>query len=417
MKIFFKIVWESLNQALGSLRGNKIRTFLSLLGITIGIFCIIAVKSAVDSLQENIVSGFNELGSDVIYLDKMPWGEDPGENYWKYAKRPDASLEDFEAIKKRSKLAENASYTIFTGGKTIKFQSSSLSNAFIMGSTFEYASIQNLKLQEGRYFSTNEYETGANKVILGYKVYNELFKSLDGIGREVKLFGQDFQVIGYLESEGDNAFNFINFDDVIWVGFNTVKKYINVKDESSVGRMLNIKAKSGVDLEELKGETASIIRAVRRLKPMEDSNFALNELSMLSQVLDSVFKVLNFAGFLIGVFALVVGMFSVANIMFVSVKERTSIIGIKKALGAKRFIILLEFLIEAVILCLIGGLIGLLLVFITLKLISLAIPFAMTLSFSNILIGVLSSVIVGIISGILPALQASGMDPVEAIRS
>lgn len=417
MKIFFKIVWESLNQALGSLRGNKLRTFLSLLGITIGIFCIIAVKSAVDSLQENIVSGFNELGSDVIYLDKMPWGEDPGENYWKYAKRPDASLEDFEAIKKRSKLAENASYTIFTGGKTIKFQSSSLSNAFIMGSTFEYASIQNLKLQEGRYFSTNEYETGANKVILGYKVYNELFKSLDGIGREVKLFGQDFQVIGYLESEGDNAFNFINFDDVIWVGFNTVKKYINVKDESSVGRMLNIKAKAGVDLEELKGETASIIRAVRRLKPMEDNNFALNELSMLSQVLDSVFKVLNFAGFLIGVFALVVGMFSVANIMFVSVKERTSIIGIKKALGAKRFIILLEFLIEAVILCLIGGLIGLVLVFITLKLISLAIPFAMTLSFSNILIGVLSSVIVGIISGILPALLASGMDPVEAIRS
>lgn len=417
MKIFFKIVWESLNQALGSLRGNKLRTFLSLLGITIGIFCIIAVKSAVDSLQENIVSGFNELGSDVIYLDKMPWGEDPGENYWKYAKRPDASLEDFEAIKKRSKLAENASYTIFTGGKTIKFQSSSLSNAFIMGSTFEYASIQNLKLQEGRYFSTNEYETGANKVILGYKVYNELFKSLDGIGREVKLFGQDFQVIGYLESEGDNAFNFINFDDVIWVGFNTVKKYINVKDESSVGRMLNIKAKAGIDLAELKGETASIIRAVRRLKPMEDSNFALNELSMLSQVLDSVFKVLNFAGFLIGVFALVVGMFSVANIMFVSVKERTSIIGIKKALGAKRFIILLEFLIEAVILCLIGGLIGLVLVFITLKLISLAIPFAMTLSFSNILIGVLSSVIVGIISGILPALQASGMDPVEAIRS
>ncbi len=417
MKIFFKIVWESLNQALGSLRGNKLRTFLSLLGITIGIFCIIAVKSAVDSLQENIVSGFNELGSDVIYLDKMPWGEDPGENYWKYAKRPDASLEDFEAIKKRSKLAENASYTIFTGGKTIKFQSSSLSNAFIMGSTFEYASIQNLKLQEGRYFSTNEYETGANKVILGYKVYNELFKSLDGIGREVKLFGQDFQVIGYLESEGDNAFNFINFDDVIWVGFNTVKKYINVKDESSVGRMLNIKAKAGVDLAELKGETASIIRAVRRLKPMEDSNFALNELSMLSQVLDSVFKVLNFAGFLIGMFALVVGMFSVANIMFVSVKERTSIIGIKKALGAKRFIILLEFLIEAVILCLIGGLIGLVLVFITLKLISLAIPFAMTLSFSNILIGVLSSVIVGIISGILPALQASGMDPVEAIRS
>ena len=208
-------MWESLQQALGSLRGNKLRTFLSLLGITIGIFCIITVKSAVDSLQSNIIEGFNELGSDVIYLDKMPWNEDPGQNYWKYAKRPDESYEDYTAIKKKSKLAENTSYTIFTGGRTIKHLTSSVSNAFIMGSTYEYAAIQNLKIAEGRYFSINEYETGANKVILGYKVYNELFKSLDGVGREVKLFGQDFQVIGFMESEGDNAFNFLNFDDHI----------------------------------------------------------------------------------------------------------------------------------------------------------------------------------------------------------
>ena len=417
MIVFFKIVWESLQQALGSLRGNKLRTFLSLLGITIGIFCIITVKSAVDSLQANIVQGFNELGSDVIYLDKMPWNEDPGENYWKYAKRPDASYEDYTAIKKKSKLTENTSYTIFTGGRTVKHLTNSVSNAFIMGSTFEYASIQNLKIAEGRYFSTNEYETGANKVILGYKVYNELFKSLDGVGREVKLFGQDFQVIGYMESEGDNAFNFLNFDDVIWMGFNTVKKYVNVKDESTVGRMLNVKAVNGTEMAELKGEIASIIRSVRRLKPMEGDNFALNELSMLAEVLDKVFSVLNIAGFIIGIFALVVGMFSVANIMFVSVKERTSIIGIKKALGAKRYIILMEFLIEAIILCIIGGLIGLTLVFIILKIISMLIPFAMTMSLTNMAIGVFSSIIVGIISGILPALQASGMDPVEAIRA
>jgi len=410
-------MWESLQQALGSLRGNKLRTFLSLLGITIGIFCIITVKSAVDSLQSNIIEGFNELGSDVIYLDKMPWNEDPGQNYWKYAKRPDESYEDYTAIKKKSKLAENTSYTIFTGGRTIKHLTSSVSNAFIMGSTYEYAAIQNLKIAEGRYFSINEYETGANKVILGYKVYNELFKSLDGVGREVKLFGQDFQVIGFMESEGDNAFNFLNFDDVIWMGYNTAKKFINVRDESTVGRMLNVKAAKDVDMTELKGEIASIIRSVRRLKPLESDNFSLNELSMLAQVLDKVFGVINWAGFIIGLFALVIGMFSVANIMFVSVKERTSIIGIKKALGAKRYIILMEFLIEAIILCFIGGLIGLALVFIVLKIISMLIPFGMTMSLTNMSIGVLSSVIVGIISGILPAMKASGMDPVEAIRS
>jgi putative ABC transport system permease protein len=417
MSIFLKVIWESLMQALGSLRGNKLRTFLSLLGITIGIFCIITVKSAVDSLQANIVEGFNELGSDVIYLDKMPWNEDPGDNYWKYAKRPDPSLDDYKAIKKKSKMADNVSYTIFTGGRTIKHLSSSISNAFIMGTTYEYASIQNLKIQEGRYFTQSEYESGSNKVILGYKVYNELFKNFSGIGREVKLFGQDFQVIGYLESEGDNAFNFINFDDVIWLGFNTVKKYINVKEESNVGRMLNIKAKDGIDMTELKGEIASIIRAVRRQKPLEADNFALNELSMLSEVLDSVFKVLNIAGLIIGLFALIVGMVSVANIMFVSVKERTSIIGIKKALGAKRYIILMEFLIESIILCIIGGLIGLILVYVSLYLISLAIPFKMSLSLMNVTIGVGTSIIVGIIAGIIPASQASGMNPVEAIRS
>lgn len=417
MKIFAKIFWESLQQALGSLRGNKLRTFLSLLGITIGIFCIITVKSAVDSLQANIINGFNELGSDVIYLDKMPWNEDPGQNYWKYAKRPDPAFDDYEAIKRKSKLAENVAYTIITGGRTIKFLSSSVSNAFLMGATYEYASIQNLKLAEGRYFSINEYESGANKVILGYKLYNELFKSLNGIGKEVKLFGQDFQVIGYLESEGDNVFNFLNFDEVMWIGYKTAKKFVNVQEKSTVGRLLNIKAKSGILMDDFKGEMASIIRAERRLKPLEKDNFSLNELSMLAQVLDSIFKVINIAGFIIGIFALIVGMFSVANIMFVSVKERTGIIGIKKALGAKRYIILMEFLIEAIILCVIGGLIGLGLVAIVLKIISLLIPFSMSMSMVNITIGIVSSVIVGIISGILPALQASGMDPVEAIRA
>jgi putative ABC transport system permease protein len=417
MTIVLKIWWESLQQALSSLRGNKLRTFLSLLGITIGIFCIITVKSAVDSLQANIVEGFNELGSDVIYLDKMPWNEDPGQNYWKYAKRPDADFDDYKAIMRKTQLAENAAFTIFTGGRTIKHLSSSISNAFIMGSTYEYASIQNFKIERGRYFTQGEYESGANKIILGYKVYTELFGGLDGIGREVKLFGQNFQVIGYIASEGDNVFNFLNFDEVIWMGFNTIKKFVNVREESNVGRMLNVKAREGVVLDDLKGEIASIIRAERRLKPLESDNFSLNELSMLSQVLDNVFGVLNLAGFIIGIFALIVGMFSVANIMFVSVKERTSIIGIKKAIGAKRYVILLEFLTEAVILCLVGGGIGLILVYISLTVISFVIPFTMTMSFTNMAIGVFSSIIVGIVSGILPALQASGMDPVEAIRS
>lgn len=412
-----KIIYEAVRQALESMFGNKLRTFLSLLGIMIGIFCIIAVKSAVDSLQANIISGFNELGSDVVYIEKMPWNEDPGQSWWKYNKRPEPSYKDYEAIKARSKKAEDASFTVFTGGRTIKFKSSSVSNAFIMGSSKEYQRLQGLKVEKGRAFTQMEHQTGANKTVLGAKVARELFGALEPVGKEVKLFGQKYDVIGVLKEEGDNMFNFINFDDVIWVSLFNVKKHVNIGVNSSIGKMLNAKAKPGVELDDLKGELTGILRASRKLSPSEDENFAINELSMLSQVLDSVFGAINIAGFIIGIFALIVGMFSVANIMFVSVKERTSIIGIKKAIGAKSFIILLEFLIEAVILCLIGGLLGIGLVWLVLQGISNVTPMTMSLSVSNVTLGIICSVIVGIISGVVPALQASNMDPVEAIRS
>ncbi|HRG19977.1 MAG TPA: ABC transporter permease [Saprospiraceae bacterium] len=417
MGLYLKIFFEAMRQALDSLWNNKLRTFLSLLGITIGIFCIIAVKSAVDSLQQNIVDGFNELGNDVIYLDKMPWNEDPGENYWKYAKRPNPSYEDYTKIKEKSKKAKQTAFVIFTGGRIVKYKNSSVSNAFIMGATNEYAEIQSLELEKGRTLSLAEYNSGSNKVVLGFKVAESLFGNVDPIGREVKLFGQSYQVMGVLKSEGENVFNFINFDDVLWVGYPNITRFVNTNDESTVGRMLCAKALPGVEMQDFKGELTGIIRSNRRLSPREDNNFSINELSMLSQVMESVFGVINIAGFIIGIFALIVGMFSVANIMFVSVKERTSIIGIKKAIGAKRFVILLEFLIESIVLCLIGGLIGLGLVFVILKIISSAIPFEMGISFANMVIGVFSSIIVGIIAGIIPAIRASGLDPVEAIRN
>lgn len=416
MKIVLKVFYESVAQAMQSLFGNKLRTFLSLLGITIGIFCIIAVQSAVDSLESSIKSGFNELGSDVIYVEKMPWGEDPNQNYWKYAKRPETSYKDFNAINTKSRLSEYTAYTVFTGGKTIKYKSSSVSNALVMGSTYDYRDLQNINIEQGRYFTQQEYNSGSNKIILGYQIAQALFNSLDPVGKEVKLFGQKYTVIGVLKSEGDNIFNFLNYDEVIWVSYNNIKRFVNTNENSNIGKLLSIKARPEANVEELKGELTSILRASRRLKPTEDENFALNELSMLSQVLDSVFGVMNFVGWIIGFFALVVGMFSVANIMFVSVKERTNIIGIKKALGAKRSIILLEFLIESIILCLIGGLFGLLFVVIVLKLISNAIPFEMFLSTTNIIIGILCSVVVGIISGIIPAVMASKLDPVVAMR-
>jgi putative ABC transport system permease protein len=413
---YLKITFESIRQALLSLTTNKLRTILSLLGIMIGIFCIIAVLSAVDSLEANIKEGFKELGNDVIYIDKMPWNEDPNQNYWKYMKRPEPTIKDAEALQKHSKLANSVNFCIFNGGKSIKYNSTSISNAFIMGTTYDYVKLKTATIEKGRYFTPLEYERGANGLILGATVAQSLFGKIDPIGEHVKFLGQSFQVVGVLKKEGENMFNFINFDEVIWIGYNTAKKYINVSNPRMVGEMLCVQAKEGVDLDELKGEVSGIMRAVRRLRPIEDDDFALNELSMLEQVIGPLFTVLNVVGFTIGIFALIVGMFSVANIMFVSVKERTNIIGIKKALGATKPIILSEFLIESIMLCLLGGTMGIALVFALLKVATALSGMHFGLSAFNIAIGVFFSVFVGVVSGLIPAIQAANLDPVEAIR-
>ena len=417
--IIFKIIIESFRMASSQLWSNKLRSFLSLLGISIGIFCIISVLAAVDSLKQSIFDGFSELGSNIVYVDKQPWTESPSENYWKYLRRPDPSLADYEAIKERSDLSSLASFTFFTGGRTLQYKSNSLTGAFLMGATPEYKDVQNVEIEQGRFFTVSEYETGANAIIIGAQVKEDLFGEIEAIGKEVKLMGQRFKVIGVLKAEGDDIFNFMNFDQVVWMGLKTVQKFYNLNETlrmRSGQKLLAVKAKDGVELDELKDELIGILRSRRRIHPTEGDNFSLNESSMLEEVMGPVFKVLNIAGFAIGFFALIVGMISVANIMFVSVKERTSMIGVKKALGAKKFFILMEFLLEAIFLCIIGGILGLVMVFFVLKGVSAVIPFEMWMSplFASIGVGV--SVVVGILAGMVPAFLAARLDPVVAMR-
>ncbi len=288
-----------------------------------------------------------------------------------------------------------------------------------MGTTYEYQRLQDVEIAEGRYFSELEYRNASNVVVIGQVAKKELFGETEAIGKEIKLLGQKFKVIGVIKEEGESPFNFITFDDVIWTGLNTTRKFYNFNDFTrgfNYQKLLLVKAQDGVSLGELKDELTGIIRSIRRLRPTEEENFALNEVSMFEEVLSGFFSALNISGFTIGIFALIVGMISVANIMFVSVKERTNIIGVKKALGAKRLFIMLEFLMESIFLCAMGGLMGLAMVFGLMKLISMLIPFEMFLSVNNIIIGVTVSVFVGVIAGTIPALQASKMDPVEAMR-
>lgn len=416
MKIYLKILYETLVQSKNQLVNNKLRTFLSLLGISIGIFSIVVVKTAVDSLEYNIKTSFAKLGTDIIYIDKMPWNENPQKNYWKYKRRPEISYRDFKAIKETVKSAKNVSFTVFVGGKTLKYKSSSVDGAYILCPTWEFGDMMKLEFDDGRYFTKNEYIAGKNKVLLGYNIAQELFQGINAIGKDVKIFGQKFKVIGVLAKEGDNIVNVMPFDNAIMINFNTARKYIDVKDKLRTGRLLSVQAMDENNLSKTEDEIIVAMRKVRGLKPMESNNFAINESSLFTKILDKVFGSINIAGFFIGIFALIVGIVSIANIMFVSVKERTKIIGIKKAIGAKRFVILLEFLLEAVILSLIGGIIGLILVFLVITIINNYVDFVMFLSVGNILYGVLWSIGVGIIAGIIPAYNASKLDPVVAIR-
>lgn len=414
--MIYRILLESYRQAMGQLSGNKLRTLLSLLGISIGIFCIIAVKSAVDSLEVEIRDSFNELGDDVIYISKRPWNEDPGQNYWKYMRRPEPNFSDFRQMEGQLLNANLVSMVYFIRRSTLKFGNNALENVISLAITEDYGPMFDFKFESGRYFSPFEYSSGANSVILGSETAEELFQGIDPIGQTIRVGGNKYQVIGVLERKGESLINIVNYDFALIMTVTSARKYFNLGNNSPYGSNLAVKLGNNATMDDLKDELEYKMRVHRRLKPVEDNNFALNEMTMLTNILDGFFRVINIAGFLIGIFALFVGMFSVANIMFVSVKERTNIIGIKKALGAKYAVILLEFLIESIILCIIGGAFGLLLVFLTMKAITAAIDFNLFLSLSNITIGIITSIVIGILAGILPAISAAKLDPVEAMR-
>jgi putative ABC transport system permease protein len=411
------VLRESFIQAFQQLVGNKLRSFLSLLGIMIGIFCIIAVKSAVDSLESNVRSSFDRLGNDVLYVSKFSWAEDPGQNFWKYARRPNPSINDYKVLATNVPSAKAVTFSTFISRTTAKFAKNSVERAVVFAVTEDYDNFHNLEYEAGRFLSPQEYVSGANRVVIGHKIAEELFNGVDPIGREVQVMGRKMMVVGVIKQSGKDLVKLFDYDNCLMVGFELARSLVNIRQTSKFGGNLQIKAADGVAVEQMKDEVTVALRNSRQIKPREESNFSINSATAFADILNSFFGVLNAVGFIIGGFALLVGIFSVANIMFVSVKERTSIIGIKKALGAKRGVILLEFLIESIVLCLLGGLGGLILVWGVLKGVSAISEFDIYLSSRNVVVTIIIAVVSGVAAGFIPALQASKMDPVEAIRA
>ena len=413
--LFFRLTWESFRFAINALRTNLTRTILSLLGVTVGIFAIITVFTLVDSLETKIRSSFAFLGTNVMRVDRFPFeGGGPNFPWWKYFRRPTATLSEYRFLADRIKNAQGVTISA-SSSTTIQSGSNAFEGMSLTGVVHSYQEVFEIALEEGRYFSEAEIEASRNLAIIGKKIATTLFPNQSAIGKEVKIKGMKFVVIGIFEEEGEGFLELPSKDEACLIPYGAFSKmYYTGRN----GLEPTIAAKGlaeDVGLVALENEMTGLLRAKRGLKPTEENNFALNKTEFIQNAIGSIFDVISVAGWVIGGFSILVGGFGIANIMFVSVRERTNIIGIQKSLGARNYFILFQFLFEAIFLSLIGGGTGIILVFF-LSFVPLG-SLDLILSFKNIVLGLGVSSAIGVVAGIVPATLAARLDPVEAIRT
>jgi putative ABC transport system permease protein len=414
MLLYLRLLGESLQFALNALRNNKLRTLLSLLGVTIGIFSIIAVLAAVDSMDRKIKEDLSDMDMNTIYLMKFSFG--PSEvPRWKREQFPNVTYEEFENLKKSVNGVDKMSFNMFTRNETIKYEDKTVNSIRVKPSTNEFFDIESFKIESGRLFNESESNSGSAVIVIGSEVAEGLFGNSNPLGKRIRLYGQKFTVIGVLKKQGQGMFGDSN-DVAVFFPVNFLRRMYGDNSQSLTPAIL-IKPEKGIDIEEFKADVSQKLRTMRGVKPGEINNFFMNVLSGFTDFIDNIVGQMNVIGWVISAFSLLVGGFGIANIMFVSVKERTNLIGIQKALGAKNRFILFQFLFEAVILSLIGGLIGMFLVWVIALVLSSVLDFEFVLSASNMLLGTGLAAFIGLLSGIIPAITASKLDPVEAIRT
>lgn len=415
MRRVLEILGSSLNLTWQEFKSHKIRTLLSLTGVAFGIFCIISVLATVDSLEYQVQKDIKALGTNTVYIDKWVYAGGPDYPWWRYVKRPAPTYEEMQLIKQKVPAATNVAFNI-SNNSYVGFDDDVINNVNYYGITEEFVKIQPIDIELGRYLQPADYDFSANVVVMGYAIAETLFgKAEKALGKTIALkSGKRAQVVGLIKKQGKSIVNGWEYDNCILMPLGFMREMFREKNANPI---IMVQGGESVAMEQLRDELTGAMRSIRKLKPTQEDDFALNDIDAFSSFASEIFGGINKGGWAIAILSLVVGMFGVANIMFVTVRERTSQIGLKKAIGAKRSVILTEFLLESAFLCIMGGLMGLSIVFL-LTLASKAIfGFAVFIAPNILILAISICIIVGVLAGIIPASIAAKMDPVVAIRS
>lgn len=415
MRKVLDIILTSLNLTWQEFKSHKVRTLLSVSGVAFGIFCIISVLATVNSLEYAIQKDIKSLGSNTVYIDK--WEYSGGNDYpwWKYVKRPEPRYDEMEALKLKVPSAANVAFEIEQNDK-IEFDDNIISGINYYGVSEDFFNIQKVEVVLGRSLQQSDFDYASNSILIGFEVAKTLFGTPDkALGQTVKIKGgKTANIIGLIKKQGKSIMQTWDFDNCLIMTSGFLKQMV---PEKWANPKIIVQGREDVPMEMLRDELAGAMRSLRKLKPTQEDNFSLNDIDSFSKFASDIFANISLGGWVIAIFSLVVGMFGVANIMFVTVRERTSQIGLKKAIGAKRSTILTEFLLESAFLCIMGGLLGLIIVFIVTLSLSAAAGFSIFISADILVLAVSICIVVGILAGIIPATIAARMDPVVAIRS
>jgi len=411
MKLFLFELKEGLFISLRAIRANKIRSVLTTLGIIIGVTSVVLMSTAIKGIDDAFQTGVSSLGSDNLYIDKWEWFNNDVP-FWELRNRKNLTMEHFEKFKELAKLPLAVSPTIFTP-LNIKHEEKTVEFVFVVGTTHDYIFTNNIAFAEGRFMNELESSGGRSVIILGSEIAKKLFPNGGGLGNDVRLKGKKYKVIGILEEQGSWVMGNFNPDNQAFVPIESVFKYFQEEFWNSI--TINVRAPNSLMIDQVKDEATEIMRKVRGLKYNERNDFSINQQSGLLNEINSTVGVIQIAGLLITGLALFVGAIGIMNIMFVSVKERTREIGVRKAIGAKNRTILGQFITEAAIICLIGGMIGLGIAVVGGMIIK-QFDFPVTISIDAVILAVSISLMTGILSGFAPAYKASKMDPVDSLR-